>query len=43
VNKGGFYVTVGNPAKLTKRLFGAGTFVGFIDYQGPGHGSKVTG
>ena len=32
---------VGNPKKLTQRFFEAGTFVGFIDSEGPGHTSKV--
>ena len=41
VNKGGFAVLVGNPKKLTQRFFEAGTFVGFIDSEGPGHESKV--
>lgn len=41
VKKGGFFVRVGNPEKLSERYFGAGSFVGFIDVEGPGHGSRV--
>ena len=41
VNEGGFSVLVGPPDNLQERFFSAGTFVAFIDDQGPGHGSKV--
>jgi len=41
VNEGGFSVLVGEPGKLTPTFFGAGTYVAFIDDEGPGHGSRV--
>jgi hypothetical protein len=41
VNEGGFSVFVGAPDDLQERFFSAGSFVAFIDDQGPGHGSKV--
>ena len=41
VNEGGFAVYVGAPDQLVEHFFPAGTLVGFMDDQGPGHGSKV--
>lgn len=41
VNEGGFGVLVGDPADLKETFFAAGTYVGFIDSEGPGHASKV--
>ena len=41
VTKGGFYVLVGEPKKLKEKFFPAGTWVGFIDAEGPGHASRV--
>ena len=41
VNKGGFYVLVGDPKKLKEKFFAAGSFVAFIDFEGPGHASRV--
>ena len=41
VHRGGFYVLVGDPKKLSKKFFAAGSWVAFIDFEGPGHGSKV--
>lgn len=41
VHEGGFSVFVGAPDSLQDMFFGAGSFVAFIDDQGPGHGSKV--
>jgi hypothetical protein len=41
VTSGGFSVFVGAPDDLQETFFGKGTFVAFIDDQGPGHGSKV--
>ena len=39
VREGGFAVLVGDPANLQSVFFGAGTYVGFMDDEGPGHGS----
>ncbi|MBI2481704.1 MAG: hypothetical protein HYV60_24580 [Planctomycetia bacterium] len=41
VNEGGCSVYVGAPGDLHETFFGAGSFVAFIDDEGPGHGSKV--
>lgn len=41
VNEGGFSVLVGDPENLQDVFFGPGTYVAFIDSEGPGHGSKV--
>lgn len=41
VHSGGFSVFVGPPDQLRETFFGAGSYVGFMDDQGPGHGSKV--
>ena len=41
VREGWFAVLVGYPANLHSVFFGAGTYVGFMDYEGPGHGSRV--
>ena len=41
VQAGGFAVLVGDPADLQSVFFGPGKYVGFIDDEGPGHGSKV--
>lgn len=41
VQEGGFAVLVGDPANLQSVSFGPGMFVGFMDDEGPGHGSKV--
>jgi hypothetical protein len=41
VREGGFAVLVGDPANLQSVFFGAGTYVGFMDDEGPGHGSRV--
>lgn len=41
VNEGGFSVFVGPPDQLRETFFGPGSFVGFMDDQGPGHASKV--
>jgi hypothetical protein len=41
VREGGFSVLVGEPENLKPTFFGAGTYVAFIDDEGPGHGSKV--
>jgi len=41
VKEGGFSVLVGPPDDLQETFFGTGSFVGFMDDEGPGHGSKV--
>ncbi len=41
VNEGGFSVLFGDPENLQEQFFGAGTYVAFIDADGPGHASKV--
>ena len=41
VTAGGFSVFVGAPGNLQETYFGKGSFVAFIDDEGPGHGSKV--
>lgn len=41
VNRGGFTVIVGAPDNLRKTWFGTGSFVAFMDDEGPGHGSRV--
>lgn len=41
VREGGFFVYVGAPETLAEHYFGPGTLVGFMDDEGPGHGSKV--
>ena len=41
VHTGGFSVFVGPPNQLREKFFGPGTYVGFMDDRGPGHGSKV--
>lgn len=41
VHEGGFSVFAGVPDRLQERFFGPGTFVAFMDDQGPGHASRV--
>ncbi len=41
VKEGGFSVFVGDPENLQETFFGVGSFVAFIDSEGPGHASKV--
>lgn len=41
VQTGGFAVLVGDPTNLQSVFFGPGQYVGFMDDQGPGHGSQV--
>lgn len=41
VNEGGFYVLTGDPNNLQETFFGPGSYVAFIDDQGPGHASRV--
>ena len=41
VHEGGFSILVGDPENLQETFFGAGSFVAFIDDEGPGHGSRV--
>lgn len=41
VREGGFSVLVGDPDHLKPTFFGAGSYVAFIDDEGPGHGSRV--
>lgn len=41
VNEGGFGVLVGDPENLQEVFFGPGSYVAFIDSEGPGHESKV--
>lgn len=41
VREGGFSVLVGDPDNLKPAFFGAGSYVAFIDDEGPGHGSRV--
>jgi len=41
IHSGGFAVTFGNPDRLQEKFFGPGSWVAFMDDQGPGHGSKV--
>lgn len=41
VHSGGFSVFVGPPHQLRETFFGPGSYVGFMDDQGPGHASKV--
>ncbi len=41
VHEGGFSVFVGPPDQLRETFFGPGAYVGFMDDQGPGHGSRV--
>lgn len=41
VNEGGFSVVTGSPDNLEERFFGPGSYIAFIDDQGPGHASKV--
>ncbi|NQV26193.1 MAG: hypothetical protein HQ518_17705 [Rhodopirellula sp.] len=41
VHEGGFSVMSGNPENQQETFFGAGSYVAFIDDEGPGHGSRV--
>ena len=41
VHEGGFTVLFGGPDSQQETFFGAGSYVAFIDDEGPGHGSKV--
>lgn len=41
VNEGGFSVLHGDPENLQSTFFGAGSYVAFVDEEGPGHASKV--
>lgn len=41
VKEGGFAVLFGDPDNQQEIFFGAGTYVGFMDDEGPGHGSRV--
>jgi len=41
VHSGGFSVSVGPPDSLTESWFPGGSFVAFMDDDGPGHRSKV--
>ncbi|MGZ0172435.1 MAG: hypothetical protein ACKVHE_23090 [Planctomycetales bacterium] len=41
VHEGGFSILFGDPDNQQETFFGAGSYVGFIDDEGPGHGSKV--
>lgn len=41
VHSGGFAVRFGAPDDLQERFYDAGTWVAFIDDEGPGHASKV--
>ena len=41
VIEGGFSILVGDPDDLQETYFAAGSYVGFIDDKGPGHGSRI--
>ncbi len=41
VHDGGFSILFGDPENQHETFFGAGSYVAFIDDEGPGHGSKV--
>jgi hypothetical protein len=41
VHEGGFSILFGDPDNQQETFFGAGSYVAFIDDEGPGHGSKV--
>ena len=41
VTQGGFAVRYGHPDQQQEKFFGAGSWVAFMDDEGPGHGSKV--
>ena len=41
VHDGGFSILFGEPDNLQEAYFAAGSYVAFIDDEGPGHGSKV--
>jgi hypothetical protein len=41
VHEGGFSVLFGDPENQQETFFGAGSYVAFIDDEGPGHGSRV--
>jgi len=41
VHEGGFSILFGDPENQQGSFFGAGSYVAFIDDEGPGHGSKV--
>ena len=41
IHEGGFSVFVGDPNHLEETFFGPGSWVAFIDAEGPGHSSKV--
>tara|TARA_R110002072_G_scaffold303126_1_gene494851 strand:+ start:11602 stop:11991 length:390 start_codon:yes stop_codon:yes gene_type:complete len=42
VHDGGFSILFGNPDNQQETFFGAGSYVAFIDDEGPGHGSRVS-
>lgn len=41
VHEGGFSILFGDPENQQETFFSAGSYVAFIDDEGPGHGSKV--
>jgi len=41
VHEGGFSILFGDPENQQETFFGPGSYVGFIDDEGPGHGSRV--
>lgn len=41
VHEGSFSVLFGDPENQQETFFGPGSYVGFIDDEGPGHGSRV--
>ena len=41
VHEGGFSILFGDPENQQETFFGVGSYVAFIDDEGPGHGSKV--
>ena len=41
VHEGGFSILFGDPDNQQETFFGAGSYVAFIDDEGPGHGSRV--
>lgn len=41
VHAGGFAILFGDPTSQQEKFFEAGSYVAFIDDEGPGHGSKV--
>ena len=41
VHEGGFSILFGDPDNQQETFFGAGSYVAFIDDEGPGNGSRV--